>query len=62
MERERAAVPVSGVGGGIRAVVGGEKDDLEGGWGEREEETKVSEWGCGEGREGDGNGVVLERE
>jgi len=62
-ERERAAVPVAGVAspsGGVRVVVGAEKDDLEGAWGEREEAAEVGEWGCGEGREGNGNGVALE--
>lgn len=60
VERERAAVPVSGGAGGVWVVVGVEKNDLEGAWGEREEAAEVSEWGCGEGREGDGNGVAWE--
>ena len=65
VERERAAVPVVGVAGGsggvVGVVVGVEKDDLEGAWGEREEAAEVGQWGCGEGREGNGNSVALER-
>lgn len=61
VERERAAVPVSGGAGGVWVVVGVEKNDLEGAWGEREEAAEVGQWGCGEGREGNGNSVALER-
>jgi len=63
VERERAAVPVSGVdgaSGGVSVVAGAEKNDLEGAWGEREEAAEVGEWGCGKGREGNGDGVALE--
>lgn len=51
VQRSGTAIPVAhaaaeGGGGGVRVLVGVEKDDLEGAWRESDEETKVGQWCC----------------